>query len=188
MVRHLWINIFPPQATQYSFKLALLAFLEAKPIEFALSFCATTNMIVWTDMTGPTCLQDSLWNTLVAYVVPGAILAAVGSQVPVYFCLACPVVLGFLAPVIFNAGDDAPNALQQHSAAHSSAVSAALIHDLFCIWHRTHHKLLCLLYLLIKRMSTICHWVTIALFKVSCWAMANQHKPNTMNTVLLSTL
>ena len=50
-------------------------------------------------------VQDSLWNQLVAYVVPGALLVAVGSQVPIWFCIACPVVLGLLAPFIFNAGD-----------------------------------------------------------------------------------
>ena len=43
-------------------------------------------------------------SQLVRYVLPGALLAAVGSQIPLWFCIACPVVLGLLAPFIFNAG------------------------------------------------------------------------------------
>lgn len=44
-----------------------------------------------------------------------AVSVAVGYQVPLWFCVACPVVLGLLAPLIINAGAGAvANAACEH--------------------------------------------------------------------------
>ena len=42
--------------------------------------------------------------SLFSTAAPAAIAVGLGSQVPLWFCIACPVVLGLVAPFIFNAG------------------------------------------------------------------------------------
>jgi hypothetical protein len=41
---------------------------------------------------------------LVASAGAGALAAALAAAVPVWFCVACPIVLGLLAPFVFNLG------------------------------------------------------------------------------------
>ena len=35
---------------------------------------------------------------------PAAVAVAIGLHVPLWFCVACPIALGMLAPFLFNAG------------------------------------------------------------------------------------
>lgn len=49
--------------------------------------------------------QDVQWSHLITKVAPAALAIAAASQIPVWFCIACPVVLGLLAPWVFNLGE-----------------------------------------------------------------------------------
>jgi len=54
-------------------------------------------------------LQDTMVTKLAAKVIPVSIALAVASVgPPVWFCIACPVILGLLAPFLFNFGTTPP--------------------------------------------------------------------------------
>ena len=57
-------------------------------------------------------------ETLGAFIAKAAAIAAsvaIGYQTPIWFCVACPAVLGLLAPLIINAGAGAvANAACEH--------------------------------------------------------------------------
>lgn len=44
------------------------------------------------------------WMLVLKAAAPLAVVVALAAKIPVWFCIACPVVLGLLAPFLLNAG------------------------------------------------------------------------------------
>ena len=68
-------------------------------------------------------------SSLFSTAAPAAIALGLGSQVPLWFCIACPIVLGLVAPFIFNAGTSHKDRLKDLSDPGNNLMSLPFVYQ-----------------------------------------------------------